>query len=129
MTILALDLGKKKVGLALSHGIVAEGYATIRFNEDNISEFINKLKKIVSKQKVSRIIIGLPLGRGGKDTDQSIWTKKIAKRIENSLSLNVTFVEESYSTFQASGEGGDVDRQSARIILEQYLNENQGNSL
>ncbi len=129
MTILALDLGKKKVGLALSHGIVAEGYATIRFNENDVSEFINQLKKIISEQKVNKVIIGLPLGRGGKDTDQSIWTKKIAKRIKNSLSLNVTFVEESYSTFQASGEEGDVDQQSARIILEQYLNENRGNSL
>lgn len=129
MTILALDLGKKKVGLALSHGIVSEGYATIRFSEDDVSEFINKLKKIISEQKVSKIVIGLPLGRDSKDTNQSIWTKKIAKRIENSLNLNVTFVEESYSTFQASGEGGDVDQQSARIILEQYLNENQGNSL
>jgi len=125
VTILALDLGKKRVGLAISHGVVAQGYATLKLDENNPDKFLNALEEVVLQQGVDKVIIGLPLGRDGKDTKQSLWTKSIAQKIKEILGVKITFVEESYSTSQARGEEGDIDQQSARIILEQYLNENQ----
>ena len=125
MTILSLDLGKKRIGLAISHGIVAEGYTTLKFDERNPDKFLGSLEEVVLKEGIDKIIVGLPLGQDGKDTDQSVWTKSLAQKIEETLDLKVIFVEESYSTSQARDEGGDLDQQSARIILEQYLNETE----
>jgi len=48
MTILALDLGKKRTGVALSHGVVAQGYTTLQFNENQTDSLINALKKIIN---------------------------------------------------------------------------------
>jgi putative Holliday junction resolvase len=125
VTILSLDLGKKRIGLAISHGIVAEGYTTLKFDERNPDKFLGSLEEVVLKEGIDKIIVGLPLGQDGKDTDQSVWTKSLAQKIEETLDLKVIFVEESYSTSQARDEGGDLDQQSARIILEQYLNETE----
>jgi len=129
VTIIGLDLGRKKIGVALSSGIVAEGYTTLKFDEHDIDHFISELNKIIFEQKVDKIVVGLPLGRDGKETNQSIWAKTQAQKIASATGKQVVFVEESYSSSQAEGERGDIDQQSARIILEQYLNETNNHSL
>lgn len=129
MTIIGLDLGRKKTGVALSHGVVAEGYATLDFDEDNIDNFIGKLNEIINEQKVDKIVVGLPLGKDGKDTDQSVWVKTQVQKIASATGKQIVFTEESYSSTQAEGEKGDIDQQSARIILEQYLNETKDSSI
>lgn len=129
MTILGLDLGCKKTGVALSHGVVAEGVATLKFDENKIDEFIADLQNIIDEQRVELIVVGLPLGKDQKRTDQSIWTKEQAEIIADRTGKKVVFTEESYSSTQAEGEKGDIDQQSARIILEQYLNETKSSTL
>ena len=129
MTILGLDLGRKKTGVALSHGVVAEGIATLKFDENKIGEFITELNKIIDEQGVELIVIGLPLGKDQKQTKQSLWTKDQGKIIKEETGKEVVFTEESYSSAQAKGEQGDIDQQSARIILEQYLNETRSSAL
>ena len=129
MTILALDLGRKRTGVALSSGVIAEGYATLVFDEKKIDDFIGVLKEIIAEQTVGKIVVGLPLGKDGKETEQSKWTRVQADKIKDALEIDVVFTEESYSSAQARGEEGDIDQSSARIILEQYLNETSSSSL
>ena len=129
MTILALDLGRKKTGVALSSGVVAEGYATLPFDDKKLDGFTSALKKIIKEQTVGQIVVGLPFGKDGKETDQSKWTRIQADKIQDAVGVSVVFTEESYSSAQAEGEEGDIDQSSAVIILEQYLNETKSSSL
>jgi len=129
VTILGLDLGTKKTGVALSSGVMAEGYATLDSGGESFNDFVAALKQIASEQAVDKVIIGLPLGKDSKPTAQSRWTKAKAQEIGAALHLPVEFVEESYSSAQAEGEKGDRDQNSARIILEQYINETSSRSL
>ncbi|MCX6809549.1 MAG: Holliday junction resolvase RuvX [Candidatus Berkelbacteria bacterium] len=127
---LALDLGKRRVGVALSHGIIAEAQKTILLNESKPEEFFPKLKKITEEQKVKKIIVGLPLGKNLQETKQSVWTRDFASKIERELRLPIEFVEESFSSTSALEDlkkgkrfkKEEIDAQSAKIILEQYLN-------
>lgn len=132
MIALGLDFGTKKVGLAISHGVVAEVHGTLPYSEQNPDELSSKLKAIIKEQKVQMIVIGLPLGRDGKETEQGKWTKKQAEVLKGKLDLPVKFVEESFSTHEARSRLGKevrpkdlVDSEAARIILEQYLNEHR----
>lgn len=142
MILLGLDFGKKRVGTAISHGIVAQSHATIDFDEAKFELFLLKIKKIIAEQKVDKVVIGIPLGRDGKETSQGIWTEKQADRLKGALEVPVVFVEESFSSAEALSQisefaiskkrkrqKGLIDMESARIILHQYLNEDASSSL
>lgn len=133
MTILSLDIGSTKTGLAISHGIVAESLSSIDCRRPEF--FLAELKKVVDSQKADKIIIGLPLGKTGTETAESKRIRRVAAQIEEHLELNCDFVEESYSTVEAVRRFDqiskkrsefrkfDKDSEAAKIILEQYLNQ------
>jgi putative Holliday junction resolvase len=127
---LGLDFGTKRVGVAISHGMVAQLHGTLPYCEQNPDELSSRLKIIIKEQKVQMIVVGLPLGRDGKETEQGRWIRRQAEILKNKLNLPVEFVEESFSTHEAKSQLGKkkklkelVDSEAARIILEQYLNE------
>ena len=134
MTILSLDIGAKRIGVAISHGIIAEALQTLNYDEKKPDIFLNALKKTVTEQKAEKIIVGLPFGRNQKETVQSRDIREITKKIEAEIDVKTEFVEESYSTADALRQMQelaqdrknlkkmDKDSESARIILEQYLN-------
>jgi putative transcription antitermination factor YqgF len=124
--ILALDFGTIRVGVAISHGFVAEALESLEYlgKEDN---FVESLKKIVKEQKVTDIVIGLPL-KNGEETEQSSWTRKQVRKISEKIETRFSFVDESYSSLSAKDQikkNGDLDSESAKIILEQYLKEDE----
>jgi len=126
---LALDLGKKRIGVAVSHGFVAEPLPAL--DCEKLDETIARLQKIIEEQKVEKVVIGLPLKKGDRESEQSLWTKQAAKEIMEKLKLPCEFVNEAYSTFAARDNldikkiknKGEVDSHSAKIILEQYIQE------
>jgi len=118
-SLLGIDLGTKRVGLAVSHGFMAEAIESLDYQ--NKDQFFADLRKIIDEQKIEAIVIGLPL-RDGQETDQSRWIKKESEVIGEKLGLEIEFVDEAFSSTEADWYKGDRDSQSARIILEQYLN-------
>ena len=65
MRFLGLDIGSKRIGLALSDelGITAQGLPTL--NRTTPGNDIRKLLEIVSQHKVEKIVIGLPKNMNG----------------------------------------------------------------
>ncbi len=116
--LLGIDFGTKRVGVAISHGFMAEGIATLGFS--NKESFYSDLKKIIVEQKIEKIIVGLPMGVDG-DTHQTLWTRERGEELGEETGLPVIFVDESYSSVEADKYNSDRDSESARIILEQYL--------
>ena len=129
--ILCLDYGEKRIGLALSDPlkIIAYPYKTI------INFGLNKLKyeikKIIAKEAIESIVIGLPIGLNGKDTIQ---TKKVREFRLQILDLNIPihFEDERLSSLAASKSmkmekiktgfnKGMIDKRAAAIILQQFL--------
>lgn len=118
MTILALDLGKKRIGLAISHGIMAEGIGIIDFKN-----YFVELEKVIEKEKVDKIVIGLPLSASGEKTGQSAWSLDEGEKIAKKFGLPVSYVDEAYSSVVIESKKRYFDDESAKVILEQYLNE------
>jgi putative holliday junction resolvase len=65
MRFLGLDIGSKRIGLALSDelGIIAQGLPTL--NRTTPGNDIRKLLAIASQHKVGKIVIGLPKNMNG----------------------------------------------------------------
>jgi putative Holliday junction resolvase len=129
MKILGIDYGEKRIGLAISDNksIIAKALPPLKVT--SVSDAVAKVQRMVETQGVKRIIIGLPLGRQGNETQQSIKTRYFADALRNTNGIQVEYWNEAFSTSQALTKVGrskkkqkkKLDSEAARIILQEYL--------
>jgi putative Holliday junction resolvase len=141
--ILAIDYGKKRLGLALSDelGVTSRTHAT--WNRVNRRRDLARLRELVRQQGVRRIVVGLPLHLDGTPSEMSEEAKSFAARVEKALGLPVEMMDERLSSWEArqtlavanSNERGrrgssrrtepkkqaPLDEIAAAIILQDYL--------
>jgi putative Holliday junction resolvase len=130
--ILALDLGKKRIGLALSDplGITAQGLPTLQ--RTTIRQDLTALENLTREQHVTLILMGHPLHMSGRESRQSAYTREFAERLAGRTGLEVRLWDERLTTVEAervlkqSGisiekRAKAVDRLSAVILLGSYL--------
>jgi putative Holliday junction resolvase len=130
--VLALDLGKKRIGLAISDGlgITAQGLATL--HRRNKRTDLAALAALIKDRGVTQILMGNPLNMSGAEGRQSQWTQEFAGELEKHTGLPVKLWDERLTTAEASrvlresGIGIEkraaaVDRLSAVILLQSYL--------
>lgn len=127
--IMALDIGTKRIGIALSDylHILANGHSYIsRTPEENA---IDTIKKIAKENNVQKIVIGVPYnmdGTQGAQADDCInFSKNFSeyKIIQEDERLTSDTAEENLRNKKIDfrKDKGLVDIESACIILEQYL--------
>ncbi len=132
MRILALDVGTKTIGVAVSDElkITANGVKTI--NRKNETNDINELKSLVGEYSPEKIVVGLPYRMDGSLGERGQNIEKFAKKIESKIKLPLEFWDESFSTVNAEKaliEGNMsrkkrkkvIDKMAAVIILQDYL--------
>ena len=130
--VLALDVGQKRIGLAVSDelGITAQGLDT--FERTRIRDDLNGLKQIARQWNVGCLLVGRPLHMSGSDSRQSEYTREFAERLSRHLELPVVFLDERLTSAEAermlreAGASLDerkkaVDRLAAVLLLESYL--------
>lgn len=121
--ILALDVGDKRIGVALANTIarLPSPLAIV----DNDAKVMENLKDIVQKNQIEQIVIGLPRNMKGEETEQSKITRDFAFKLSQAVDAEIIFADESLSTKRAE-EYRRADRQhlddiAACFILEEYL--------
>ena len=130
--VLALDLGKKRIGLAMSDllGITAQGLPTLQ--RTRIRDDLDALARVIDENNVTLILMGHPLHMSGREGRQAEYTREFASRLANRTGLEIRFWDERLTTVEAqrvlrsSGIGIEkraraVDRLSAVILLSSYL--------
>jgi len=130
--ILALDLGRKRIGLALSDplGISAQGLETLQ--RTTIREDIAALEAIARQHDVKLILLGHPLNMNGTEGRQARYTSDFAERLTERTGLPVRFWDERMTSIEAGRVLRDsgisiekrakaVDRLSAVILLASFL--------
>jgi putative Holliday junction resolvase len=130
--ILALDLGKKRIGMAISDplGVSAQGLPNLE--RTNKRADLAELARQVEEREVGLILIGNPMHMSGREGRQSAWVREFAEALAERAGLPVRLWDERLTTVQASRvlrESGisiakralAVDRLSAVILLQSYL--------
>jgi putative Holliday junction resolvase len=130
--ILALDLGKKRIGLALSDelGFTAQGLKTLE--REGRRDDIETLRKLAIESRVELFLIGDPMHMSGAPSRQGEYTREFARELEYKTGLPVKFWDERWTSREAErtlrGSGiayGErkpaIDRLSAVILLQSYL--------
>jgi putative holliday junction resolvase len=130
--ILALDLGKKRIGMALSDpmGITAQGLPTLQ--RTNIREDLATLARLVEEREVVLILMGHPLHMSGAESRQAEYTRDFASRLAKRTGCGIKFWDERLTSVEAervlklSGisiekRARAIDKLAAMILLESYL--------
>lgn len=130
--VLALDLGKKRIGLALSDelGLTAQGLKTLE--REGRRTDIETLRRLAVESAVELFLIGDPVHMSGEASRQSEYTREFARELEYKTGLPVKFWDERWTSREAErtlrGSGiahGErkpaIDRLSAVILLQSYL--------
>ena len=130
--ILALDLCKKRIGLAISDplGITAQGLPNL-VRARKRTDFA-LLEQIVRERQVGLILMGNPINMRGDEGRQSGWVREFAQALKERTGLPVKLWDERLTSVEAgrvlrsSGisiekRAAAVDRLSAVILLQSYL--------
>jgi len=123
---IAIDLGLKRIGLALSYGntLVTPLPAIERKNRNQAA---NDVKKVLNEYEATTVVVGIPMGSTTED--------EMRRRVAHFMNLvefsgEIIYQDESHSSQEAEelmkGEirykrDGRIDSLSAKIILERYL--------
>ena len=129
--VLSIDYGKKRIGLALSDPLFtfAYSYKTL-INDKNLWKNITE---IIKEKNVVKVILGLP--NESKNKSLATIISNFKKEIEKRFKLEVITWDEEYTSAIAQEriiesvtkknkrrDKGLIDRNSAAVILQEYLN-------
>ena len=130
--LLAIDYGEKRLGLAISdpNQIISKPLKTIILSD---SQYIyNELEKIISDYEIQKLIIGLPLGMDGKNTQQTSKVEAFKENLQNKISIPVILFDERLSSVSAKksliSQGiktghnkSKIDQTAAAIFMQHFL--------
>lgn len=124
MRYLGIDYGEKRIGIAVSDpaGKIAFPQKVI-FNRGNV-HILAQLKELIDAESVSKIIVGLPLGSAGQDTEQTAAVRKFTEQLRSAVNVPLEFENELLTTHlveQAGVKKEHTDEAAAALILQSYL--------
>jgi putative holliday junction resolvase len=132
MRILAIDFGRKKIGLAVSDpmNIIARGVATII--RRNLATDLEEIRKLVDSESIDKIVVGFPLNMDGTKSSMSEEVERFASLLRTSILDAVVLWDERLTSVQAERilieanhrrerRKKEIDRLAAELILQCYL--------
>jgi putative pre-16S rRNA nuclease len=130
--ILALDVGARRIGLAVSDplGFTAQGLDTLR--RTNKRTDLAYLESLIAEYKVAEIVVGLPLKMSGQPGSQAEKVSAFAEELRRRFGLPIHLWDERLTSAQANRvlrqseisirrRGRAVDRLAAVLILQNFL--------
>jgi putative Holliday junction resolvase len=130
--VLALDLGAKRVGVALSDEMRLTVRTLKALRGTNWKQLVKALSELCEEFDVRQVVLGLPLRLNGSEGDAAEEVRRVARKLELSLRLPVGFQDERLTSKAAEAalrrEGlgerevlANADSEAAAIILRDYL--------
>ncbi len=140
MRLLGIDYGTKRVGLALSDGLglLAHPYATL--TRTTRERLFTEVLAIIAKENVQAVVLGLPLGLDGQETEATRQVRNFAASLARRVNVPIHFENEALSSKAAEEQLRQarlrgkkqleaLDQQAAAIILSDYLERQQSSSV
>lgn len=137
MRALGVDLGSKRIGLAVSDagGVLASPLTTLERTRDT-QAWHRRLAALVADEEVEIVVVGLPLGLDGKTGRAADAAVAEASDLADVLPVPVVTHDERLTTvtahqqLRAAGVDGRrrrqiVDQQAAVVLLQSWLDANR----
>lgn len=132
--ILALDVGEKRIGVAVADSAIgiAVTYDTIEVDGSEIEQ----ITRVLLSEQIDTVVVGYPRNQSGEATRQTEYVEAFAKRLGDiEIDAELVFQDESLTSVRAEEllkqqkrpyQKGDIDALAASLILQDYLELHRG---
>ncbi|MBT5784181.1 MAG: Holliday junction resolvase RuvX [Candidatus Thioglobus sp.] len=134
-TYLGFDVGTKRTGVAIANSLTSQatGIHVVKNHKDGSSNW-EGFDQIISAHSVDLFIVGLPFNKGGSEQEMTFIAKSFARKLEKRYQIKTELIDEylssneaknqlKYNHYHPNAERSDVDKRSAQLILQTWLNE------
>ncbi len=130
--ILGLDLGTKRIGVAVSDESQVISFTAETMNVTNIKASLSHITGLIKHYNADKVVIGLPLNMNGTKGPQAEKALDFAKRLQHRVSAEVLTFDERLTTSQGEQilisadmsrekRKKHIDKLAAQIMLQAYL--------
>jgi putative Holliday junction resolvase len=130
--VLAIDMGSKRVGLALSDELRLSVRTLQSLPRTPWKRLLNSLAGLCEEFDVRMIVVGLPLRMDGFEGEAALEVRRLARNLELTLKIPTSLQDERLTSKAAEGSLRDrglhgrqisdnVDSEAAAIILRDYI--------
>jgi len=130
--LLAIDYGKKRIGLALTDPLLTFAYPFQTIINDKL--LWEQLKKIINEKNITKIVLGYPTREDGKISILIHEINNFKDKLFKNFNIEVILWDEMYTSKMAESRIADsykkkkkrknkglVDMNAAAIMLQEYL--------
>lgn len=132
MRILGLDLGAKRIGLALSDADASFAFPSGVLESRGRKADLKALGELITERDVRRVVVGLPVHMDGQIGPEARAAEDFARALSEATGLPVDTIDERWTTLEAErslrelGHSNakrrrEVDAVAAALILRTYL--------
>ncbi len=123
----ALDVGEKRIGVALARGDVKIAMAYDTLNVDGGE--VQAIAEIIVREKADVLVVGYPRNQAGEPTKQTEFVERFVEQLRD-IAPKIVFQDESLTSVKAEEilnvrnqpyAKGEVDALAASLILQDYL--------
>lgn len=137
MTVISVDLGHARTGLAISDksGFLASSLCVIEERNDN--RLVGKVAEKIKENAAEMIVVGLPKNMDGTEGESAVRARQLAAQISELSGVPYVMQDERGTTLTAhvylsakevygKKRKQQVDAVAASIILQDYLDSRKG---
>jgi len=125
-TLIALDVGEKRIGVAVADTSVRIAVPFTTLNVDGTE--LQEIALLAVKEQADTIVVGYPRNQSGEPTAQTRYAEAFAEQLGDIAKIE--FQDESLTSVMAEQQlkslgkpyaKGEIDARAAAIILQDYL--------
>lgn len=126
--IMALDVGDKRVGVAIANKIACLPSPLVTLNRGD--RFWQELESLIRENDVATVVVGLPRNLNGEDTAQTLSVGQFINELREKVGYEAEIQDEALTSVQAEDElrargkdytKSDIDSLAATFILQDFL--------
>jgi putative Holliday junction resolvase len=133
MRVLGLDLGEKRIGLAISDEEAAIAFPAGWIERAGLRRDLAALRALVRERGVERAVVGLPVHMNGRSGVEAQAAERFAAALAEAAAIPVDTLDERWTTVAAERSlreagstrrgraRGTVDAVAAALLLSTYL--------
>lgn len=132
--VAAIDLGKARVGLAVSDDLRLLAHPRPALEGRSLKRLVAQLARLAEEESIERFLVGLPLSMSGEAGVAAQRAMRFCQKLADRTGREVELVDERLTTVQASRaleEAGvakgarqaHIDGAAAAIMLQRWLDE------
>jgi putative Holliday junction resolvase len=127
MRILAIDLGEKRIGLAICDPEERLAVPLGTVARSGRLKLVHELARIARLEGVERLLVGEPLRLDGSAGEAAGRARRLGLELAAACQLPVEFLDEALTSHEARTRlrqtpgRGEIDAVAAQVLLEDYL--------